>query len=528
MAKAGFSDASSPTRPDTTFWPMIAVVLAVAALGLMWERVPQGGGLGWDGTIYARMVADLGGMVASGELSAYHAQRILPALAVKGMLAVVGAAPTDSAILWAFSLYNLALMLASLFLWRAVADVYALGTGSRWIGFCALFLSFQAAKLTYYYPPLTDMTALTFGLLTLFLYATRRPALLMLVSILGASSWPTLSVCGALLILFPRPEPGAPPAPETPLRLRPLVTAYLAVAAIPIALYLVMIAAPAASCAVAAPPLVATVETLTRLGIQSLKGGEVLGEPCAAVRRLLTSIPSVLAVILGLAAMLVPLATRAGIAWHVRRIRPLHVIYAVLTILVPILVVKLIANPSAPTPSSIRYLALIIMMPPEGKVFMPLVGTFVYWGPLVLVAIPLWQEFCRAVRGLGLGAVLTIAFTLPFGLVGEGRFLTAAWPFMVLAMALVLNQRPLGRAFWIAFLVATVALAQFWLPLNIGPWTGGSLEHLLEFPKQMYFMHFGPWMNWATFSLQFVFMALVAAWLYATLPRRRQPETVAP
>jgi hypothetical protein len=68
---------------------MLAIVLVLGVLNLLFgTHLRQGAGLGsgMDGVTYARMVRDLPGMIARGELSTYYAQRVLSSATVRGTL----------------------------------------------------------------------------------------------------------------------------------------------------------------------------------------------------------------------------------------------------------------------------------------------------------------------------------------------------------------------------------------------------------------------------------------------------------
>ena len=62
--------------------------------------------------------------------------------------------------------------------------------------------------------------------------------------------------------------------------------------------------------------------------------------------------------------------------------------------------------------------------------------------------------------------------------------------------------------------------AQFWLKVTWVPWINldiTDIEGLYKFPKQLYAMHLGPWMNWWSYSMQLVALILSAIWLHNSL-----------
>src|SRR5450759_2625136 len=82
---------------------MILIVLALGLLNFFWgEKVPAGGGFGWDGVLYADMVRNLDSMISGGQLSSYHAQRILPSAIVRSMLLFSEVSMSDTNIIRGF------------------------------------------------------------------------------------------------------------------------------------------------------------------------------------------------------------------------------------------------------------------------------------------------------------------------------------------------------------------------------------------------------------------------------------------
>ncbi len=140
------------------------MALIVLSLGLLnffsGDKIPAGGGLGYDGTTYGYMVKHLDSILLNGELSPYYTHRIMVPAIVHGMLKLVGATLTDFNIIRAFEVYNLFLLMVATWIWKRISDRSSLSLAGRWIGFAGLFLSFMGSKMVFYYPVLTDTTGL--------------------------------------------------------------------------------------------------------------------------------------------------------------------------------------------------------------------------------------------------------------------------------------------------------------------------------------------------------------------------------
>jgi hypothetical protein len=184
---------------------------------------------------------------------------------------------------------------------------------------------------------------------------------------------------------------------------------------------------------------------------------------------------------------------------------------------IPWVIVRGISSPSVPDPSGFMLVLRLLLFPPNGKFLLPLVALAALWGPIVLLLLLQWKEFCIEARKLGPGFVAVIGLNLPLGLVAESRFVTFAWPFFMLGAVLAMESRTKSTAFKFAFAVLTILYAQFWMKINLAPWTGSDYEHLLDFPKQVFFMHYGLWMNWWSYSLQLCVIVLSVLWLRSTM-----------
>jgi hypothetical protein len=53
------------------------------------------------------------------------------------------------------------------------------------------------------------------------------------------------------------------------------------------------------------------------------------------------------------------------------------------------------------------------------------------------------------------------------------------------------------------------------MKINLAPWS--DQNEISRFPRQIYFMHYGLWMNWWSYSSQLSALAVGALWLRSTL-----------
>ncbi len=504
---------------------MILIVFVLGLLNFLWgEKVPAGGGLGWDGVLYADMVRNLGSMISGGQLGSYYAHRIFPSLIVRSMLLLSGTPTSDMNIIRGFELYNLVLLVGACRVWKRVADIFSLSLSGRWIGFSGIFVNFECSKQAFYYPVLTDVTALFVAMLLLLFYVEKKPIALFFATIIGAFCWPAVSICGAFLLIFPREDlPGEviEPAPSTftfkSLTLSNLIKPRgLAVLIMSIIGYISL------------PMVVPVSEHASNVFNNWLRiSGNAMPFNVVLLfdrlERLLTGLPALVGMLVALAMLIGSRSFFPALLANLRRTQLSSAALAIAAVLIPFYMVKTISNPGIANPNSILQFIKRVILPGEdlhnlkGKFLLPVVTLAVFWGPVVLLLLLYWKAFCVEARKLGLGVVAIIAISLPLGLIGEPRFITIAWPFFVLGLVLALESSSTKTSFKYVFAGLTVVYAQFWMKLNLTPWLPQDMAYPLKFPQQVYFMHYGLWMSWWAYFVQLTVVVLSAIWLHKTV-----------
>lgn len=497
---------------------MLLIVLLLGLLNFFWgEKVTAGGGFGWDGVTYAEMVRHLDTMISNSELGSYYMQRILPAAIVRGLLLLADVSINNVNIINGFEIYNLFILVLILASWKRISDKLLISIGGRWIGFSAIFINFECSKQSFFYPVLTDVTALLVGMLLLLFYIEKKPILLLIVSIVGAFCWPVVSLSGALLIFLLKtvlPDDVIKPQPLN-LTFKPFI--FLLSASV-LCYLVLMLFTPVSEqvCngfnqSINEYQKFIPTQLINRIE-NSINGVDscLIGKALSKFEKLLTATPSIFVLFMALVTLIGSTSFFKYLIFNIWKTQILLILIAVAALSIPALIVKYLSNPSVSNPSSLINLVLVMLFPQEGKFFLALVSLSVFWGPVVLLIIIYWNEFCVQARKLGPGLVAVIALTLILGFVGEPRFLTIGWPFFVLVLVLVFEELRLKPAFKPVFIIITIIFAQFWIRLNYEPWSQNDFDGLQDFPKQFYFMHYGLWMSWLTYLLQFIIVIISA------------------
>jgi len=504
-------------EPKASHRLMYLIILVLGIFNFFWgEKIPSGGGLGFDGVIYGNMVQNLGHLVTAGGLSGYYTQRILPAAIVRGMLIVSGQSTSVVHIIQSFEIYNLVLLCVICWAWIRLVKYCKITLLGSWLGFAGLFINFECSKQEFYYPVITDVTALLIAILLLLFYVERKPFHLFIVTVIGSFAWPIVSACGALLILFVHSKYSEQVvAPTASLKkskmIRYVRISYLSILILSVLGYLSLVS-------------LGSTYGMTRISVSALAiltrlhlGNHSVSSVMLLLERAITAIPSLFLLFLSLATLVSSSRlfqeTWAALCSTRVSIRGL----AMGAYFIPFCLTKLIANPHIANESSLVNLASFSMFPAEGKFLLPLVTLAVFWGPVFLMLILVWGDLARQARSIGPGMLAVLGISLPLGLVGEPRFLTTAWPFLVLGFVLVMESMPIYKSFKYAFFVLSVLYAQFWMKLNLAPWKQPDYDGLLEFPKQVYLMHYGLWMSWWAYLVQLSALALSIVWLRRTM-----------
>lgn len=160
-------------------------------------------GFGYDGWLYALVAQDFNGYLLLKKLSAYKIQKIFPSFVVWIILTISHIPKDNNIIVKSFQIYNLCLILLSSLIWLKISKIYKLSLNLIWVGFIFAFINFGVARLPFYYPVLTDTTALFLGFLLLYAHLVNNLTLKTIIAFLGAFTWPTLFYIGILLIIFP-------------------------------------------------------------------------------------------------------------------------------------------------------------------------------------------------------------------------------------------------------------------------------------------------------------------------------------
>jgi len=411
------------------------------------ERITRNHGMGWDGANYGDIILHYNSVV-SGERSVTDAiyLRFLPALAARAVMLAFNIPLDAPHTVTMFQAWNIIMLCLAVFAWGRACDSVGMGAQGKWLGFCGLFLNFAVLKYSFYYPVLLDSSGLALGVVLIWLYLARRPWWTLFISLLSIIYAPPVGLQGFLLLTFPRPP--ASFTSEKPSRAYPTA---LALAVSGMAAYRYISIGP----------------LNIRLGLDELHPFSVIlatGFIFASVyylsfdarffrvKNYLHSNKSIKKFILILfACFLLAVSSRLH-----PKIPPLGGLYLFMDYVTGVL------NYSVSRPGEF------------------LVAHTLYFGPVMLLAICYFPALCAAVRSIGGGMILVVAFALLQFLCPLSRQMIGAIPFLILPLCLAIDNMPFPRPFLWIFALFSVTTSKVWMSINLGVDPGVPMEVIPE------------------------------------------------
>ena len=400
-------------------------------------------------------------------------------------LKISGSPLTPGAIVRAFLALNVALLVVGAWLWGGIARELDLSDRGFFVGAIALFSSFAAIKQAIFLPVLTDISALTFGLLIFLLYLREATLGLAIAAFFGGFTWPVLLPLSLPLLLWPRPV--AAVASIRPVLDRNERSEHLAWGG-----WLA---------AIVAAPLIGLL-----LFLFILKGRRIEG--MGPVIPAYVPLFPVSVVALALLAFFALREVVRGVDWiyireSVRNLRPRSLLITVALVVASKMVLREIASPLNPPFLSIRTFLAMLAFTPATRPLITVVAHVAYLGPWILLLVMYWPQVCRAARALGPGLVAFVAISVVLGLLPESRQSLFSVPAFVALFAVATDRERWSRALLWGFAVASIILSKFWL--TIGPADGSDLSQL-----RLYFINHGPYMDNAAYAAHGAAVLLLA------------------
>lgn len=467
---------------------LCALILVVGVvLTLLSERIPVAHGLGFDGEEYGNWAMHFD-KVLSREIpvSPYRMFRILPSALAYATLRLTGVTLATENIIHFFQVFNLALLGLAALSWGGVADAAGLNLRGKLLGFIGLFGNHAILKYNFYYPVLTDTSAYTLALLSLYAYLRDKRVMLFVATVAGTFCWPTLIVHGSILLLFPRKD-HTPEGGKEWMRSLPAVLAAGTYLVFALRFY---------NNTPWYPLSVTLVAAYIFFGLYFLFEDAFFIYPRNLLRSVSVTRLALFATVIVLFSLGRMLATAKAGA------NEPHAHFYASTLAMLIAYVE-----GTCIPLSTRF-------PAEFAV-----GHILYFGPLLLLTACFPRQAARAAGQFGFGFLLLVAVSWLHAIMPLSRQWIAGYPVVALATVMALESVPLSRGFFACFAVLSLFVSKAWLRFNVQPdptATGSTFDGALAWIPGFFFNNYisstGRWMSAEWYAVQAA--ALLAAFLF--------------
>ena len=489
-------------RHSPGIW-MTALLLLWGTCSIVWgERLLRNDGFGWDGLCYLRITKGL--WQPNPLIWPYSGHRCLPSVVVHYTLKALQFPLDGPYILNAFAIYNMLLLVASLWMLLDACTALKIGPGGRWAMFVGVFCNYVHLKQHYYSACVTDVWAFASAVALLWCYLRRRGWGVWLAMGVGAFTWPVMIHFGAPLFLFPSLAPPGGPLLTQEERPRPSWTGVIlaALAALAVGVYTGWIMWGDKFYGKLPQMLMPSLLPLSLVGLSVfvfLALRPLLDVTSFRYWRSYVSVSQVGRFLaLGCLVVLIKLAYRQLDTVFVR------------------------PGPGPFADDPIFFLRCVLTSGVT-KPLVFLVAHVIWYGPVVLGACFCWNRVCSKAKSLGLGVVLTMICAVPMLLNPESRQSLTVFPIYALLVALVIDGERWQRVRWITFVGLALALSKCWLPLNRTPWPEQDL--VFDYPIQLFLMSFGGVMTARSYAIQGAAVLLAGGVMMGIMRFRRQTQS---
>lgn len=429
------------------------------------EILPVNNSLGWDGSIYAGIARHFPEMVFQHQtIDPYDLQRSFPIALVHYGLRVIRAPLEDAYIIHGFRILTIWMLVLSAFFWGLTMEKLGFSRRAQWLGYTGLFLNCAVLKMFFYYAITIDVTAFALSVFLFYFYVRKSQAGVLLITLCGAFTWPTMLYAGLILFVFPRQDTTTKePREKAAVAASLLFSAAIAGGAA--WLYYLRGIKPAFGGTPAIHALVPV--SLAAVAAYSFWGSrEIFRALCVTSgekvfrKSFLLRLITALLVYSGFRVILsfYPGEPRLTLLWFIEQ--------------------SLVASVTRP--------------------FIFYVITVVYFGPVMILALFFWRDVTRAAARFGLGLVLFLFLHFMISVGDDARKYMNVLPAVVALTIMAAEKRNWENAAYVLLAAVALVFSKVWMTFNHGPMTGSNQE----FPLQYIFMSQGPVMNHAFYALQ--------------------------
>lgn len=455
------------------------MLVAMLAWGIFYfflgEKIEVNKGLGWDGKMYAAIASDFENFISKGTLDSYYYKRTLPSALIFYSHKLLGIDCSVRSIIEMFYALNLLLVLGAMFIWHRVLEHFSISFWNRLVAFFGLFGTYAMVKVNFYYPVLTDTSALFIALWMLLAYLKKNGWSLFLATVLGFFTFPTLALTGALLLIFQQKTDN------------PIIEMSKWTKVIP---------------------------WLFSIGflLFFFLGWLVQREQERPTPEWFTW-PSLLCT----SAFIFVVISSFNISGLLAGIKALEKVWLLRILAFYVVSSGVVFWFSSSGGLGFTEFLFAFMQRSAFHPFGFLQAHVTYYGPIIILIFLFWNKFKSELENNSTGFKLLIILNTLFAINPVSRHLIAALPFFVIVLIVAKENVKFDKWFYILFSLFALLFSRFWFTINTGPFTG----NYLDYPDQRYFMADGQYTSIVSYLIQMSAAVIVAFVLWFVTKKTR-------
>jgi hypothetical protein len=461
---------------------MMGIILVYGIVYFVFgETIPKNNGFGWDGIIYKHLTEDLYGAVFIKGLDQYYIQRIFVPAVLNICFRLTGISLTEMNILWGYKIFNLVVLMISIYFYNLIARELKFNTKVTWLGFCSLFINFAILKENFYYPVLLDTAIFAIGLIQFYYYLRNNLIGLIITTIVGSFTWPNFMYSSLIFILFPIYTGNVK---FSRIKIKWLIISIIIISLF-ICVYILYTKYEYIHQVYGVNPINSTVVPISILSllVYFFFGlNSILENSCLYDFRN-----------------------------YVKGVKLKNFICAITVFFSVSLIIYL-----QPFNSSVniklflpRTLLIAVAQP---LIF--LISHVIYFGPILILILFYWKNISKIVNSLGLGSTLFVIFFLFMSINSQSRLIINAVPVFIIFTLMVISKIDLKTMHIIFFFLLSIIFSKVWYTFDIKQFYDKIPGSHLHFPIQGYFMNQGPWMSFDMYVLQGVIVLITGVLMY--------------
>jgi hypothetical protein len=478
-------------------YAVCSLFVIYGSLSIFWgEKIPAGGGLGFDGVVYGNAAKNFYHIIINKRIHSLNLLRIFPSGVIYCCFKILRIDRTNANIIKAFSIYNFILILLSIYLWFKITEKFKFPDRLVFMGLISFLFSYGIMKFNFYYPVITDTTAFFLGFLTLWGYMNKKNMLVLMCALVGSFTWPTVIYTVPLLQIFRHDE--SFPAIHN-FRIRYLFIAALIVTLVCAALYAHYFSSLGVLYGVEVyewllPFGIVCFSAYMFFAFNHITNFDIKGFICNIHKRL--------------------------------NYRCLLIYGGIITFLT--LLSKLYPRPfdAVTFNSYIGWISLATVAKP----LYSLISHIVYYGPIVLLATFFWKKISLNVQKFGIGLICFFAFYLLQSIDPESRHLMFFFPFFITFTLLSLKEYAVSNLFLMIYFCLALGFSKCWFMINseefvqsINTIDSYNFKAIYSPVLQRYSMSFGLYMSFFSYIVQGAFVLLSGTILFIIYFKNNKP-----